>query len=113
MGVIAYLPAVLGLIFAIIGLAKSDNYRTQKSVAIVGIILGALALIVAGGHFLVDSATVLAKAAGVSDWVIAVTIVAAGTSAQDGPANDSGLQPRAARYGRRPRTYGSSGAKSQ
>ena len=44
---------------------------------------GGLALIVGGGHFLVDSATVLARAAGVSDWVIAVTIVAAGTSAPE------------------------------
>ena len=47
-GVIAYIPAVLGLIFAIIGLAKSNDYKTQKSVAIVGIILGASALIIAG-----------------------------------------------------------------
>ncbi|MBI9062547.1 MAG: DUF4190 domain-containing protein [Marinilabiliaceae bacterium] len=47
-GVIAYIPAVLGLIFAIIGLAKSNEYRTQKSVAIIGIILGATALLIAG-----------------------------------------------------------------
>ena len=39
-----------------------------------------LLLIVAGGHFLVDSASFLARAIGISEWVIAVTIVAAGTS---------------------------------
>ncbi len=43
------------------------------------LILG-LILIVAGGHFLVDSAKSIALAIGISDWVIAVTIVAAGTS---------------------------------
>ncbi len=47
-GVIAYVPAVLGLIFAIIGLAKGNEYRTQNSVAVVAIILGASALIIAG-----------------------------------------------------------------
>ncbi|MBD3223493.1 MAG: calcium/sodium antiporter [Caldithrix sp.] len=39
-----------------------------------------LILILAGGHFLVDSASSLARLMGISDWVIAVTIVAAGTS---------------------------------
>ncbi len=39
-----------------------------------------LTFIVAGGHFLVDSASFLARAIGISEWVIAVTIVAAGTS---------------------------------
>lgn len=39
-----------------------------------------LTLIVAGGHYLVDSASFLAGEMGISEWVIAVTIVAAGTS---------------------------------
>jgi len=43
------------------------------------LILG-LAFIVGGGHFLVDSASSLARSFGISEWVIAVTIVAAGTS---------------------------------
>jgi cation:H+ antiporter len=42
-----------------------------------------LALVVSGGHFLVLSATELAEAANISRWVIAVTIVAAGTSAPE------------------------------
>ena len=39
--------------------------------------------VVGGGHLLVHSASYLAKAMGISDWVIAVTIVAAGTSAPE------------------------------
>jgi len=39
--------------------------------------------VVTGGHYLVESATNLAKSAGLSDWVIGVTIVAAGTSAPE------------------------------
>jgi cation:H+ antiporter len=42
-----------------------------------------IATIIAGGHFLVDSASFLAIKAGISQWVIAVTIVAAGTSAPE------------------------------
>ena len=45
---------------------------------IVGIVI-----IVLSGHFLVDAATEVAVALGVSEWVIAVTIVAAGTSAPE------------------------------
>jgi cation:H+ antiporter len=44
---------------------------------------GGLAMIVGGGHFLVESASGLARAFGVSEWVIGVTIVAAGTSAPE------------------------------
>lgn len=36
--------------------------------------------VVGGGHLLVESSTVIARQFGVSDWVIGVTIVAAGTS---------------------------------
>ena len=42
-----------------------------------------LVMIVAGGHFMVKHASSLARFMGVSDWVIAVTIVAAGTSAPE------------------------------
>ncbi len=43
-------------------------------------LLGGLALILLGGHYLVESASTLARYFGISEWVIAVTIVAAGTS---------------------------------
>ena len=39
-----------------------------------------LALVVGGGHLLVASAVDLARVAGVSEWVIGLTVVAAGTS---------------------------------
>lgn len=42
-----------------------------------------LVMIVAGGHYLVEAASEIARAFGVSDWVIGVTIVAAGTSAPE------------------------------
>ena len=42
-----------------------------------------LVMIVLGGHFMVEHASSLARTFGVSDWVIAVTIVAAGTSAPE------------------------------
>ena len=40
-------------------------------------------LIVYGGHLMVTHASSIARAFGISDWVIAVTIVAAGTSAPE------------------------------
>jgi cation:H+ antiporter len=45
--------------------------------------LAGLFLIVVSGHFLVDSAVEIAQMLGISEWVIGVTIVAAGTSAPE------------------------------
>lgn len=42
-----------------------------------------LICIVGGSHLLVDSATVVARNFGISEWVIGVTVVAAGTSAPE------------------------------
>ena len=42
-----------------------------------------LFMIVVGGHLMVEHASIIARSIGVSDWVIAVTIVAAGTSAPE------------------------------
>ena len=47
------------------------------------LLLAGLAGVVGGGHFLVESASEIARFMGVSEWVIAVTIVAAGTSAPE------------------------------
>lgn len=47
------------------------------------LLIAGLAGVVYGGHLLVESATSIAKVFGVSDWVIGVTIVAAGTSAPE------------------------------
>lgn len=46
----------------------------------VGLILGGLAVLVAGSRLLVDNAVLLARSFGVSEAVIGLTIVAAGTS---------------------------------
>jgi len=47
------------------------------------LLLTGLASVVYGGHLLVESASEVARFFGVSDWVIGVTIVAAGTSAPE------------------------------
>jgi cation:H+ antiporter len=46
-------------------------------------LVGGLIAILAGSHLMVDSATQVARAFGLSEWVIGVTIVAAGTSAPE------------------------------
>ncbi|MDJ0757536.1 MAG: calcium/sodium antiporter [Ardenticatenaceae bacterium] len=46
------------------------------------LVVGIFILIVSG-HYLVDAASAIAEAAGLSEWVIGVTIVAAGTSAPE------------------------------
>jgi len=47
------------------------------------LLLAGLVAIVGGGHFLVESASDVARFFGISEWVIGVTIVAAGTSAPE------------------------------
>jgi cation:H+ antiporter len=49
----------------------------------VPILIGGLATILISGHFLVQSASEIARQLGLSEWVIGVTIVAAGTSAPE------------------------------
>jgi len=44
------------------------------------LLLAGVGLIVGGGHFLVEAAVELARMAGMKEWAIGVTIVAAGTS---------------------------------
>ena len=44
------------------------------------LLLAGFVVIAVASHFLIASASALARAVGVSDWVIAVTVVAAGTS---------------------------------
>ncbi|XVH30787.1 calcium/sodium antiporter [Haloferacaceae archaeon DSL9] len=43
-------------------------------------LVGGLGIVLGSGYVLVESATILARAAGVSEWAIGATIVAAGTS---------------------------------
>ena len=44
------------------------------------LLVGGLALVLVSGHFMVEAASTLARGAGISDWVIGGTVVAAGTS---------------------------------
>ncbi|GAA0716926.1 cation:H+ antiporter [Halorubrum trapanicum] len=44
------------------------------------LLAGGLALVLSSGHYMVEAASTLARGAGVSDWAIGGTIVAAGTS---------------------------------
>ena len=45
------------------------------------LLVGGSVLIITSGHYLVDAASAIARTFGLSEWVIGVTIVAAGTSA--------------------------------
>jgi cation:H+ antiporter len=58
--------------------APTDEQRSPWYTAL--FLLGGLGSIVVGAHFLVESAVVIASAAGLSEWVIGETVVAVGTS---------------------------------
>lgn len=61
-----------------------ENIVSREARAVDYFILPAsIVAVVSGGHFLVESASSIARAAGVSDWIIGVTIVAMGTSAPE------------------------------
>lgn len=62
------------------GEREAGEDATWKDVPL--LILG-IATVVSGGHILVWSAVSLARSFGISEWVIGVTIVAAGTSAPE------------------------------
>ena len=46
-------------------------------------LIGGLAMVLVGAHFMVESAINLARYMGVSEWVIGATVIAAGTSAPE------------------------------
>lgn len=58
-----------------------DLGRLPRGIAVAALIcLGGIAALILGSHMLVDGATGLARAAGVTDAVIGITLVAVGTS---------------------------------
>ena len=59
---------------------EEDNSKTVNPWLAAVMILGGLAALVFGGNLFVDSATYIARALGVSDKFIAITILAGGTS---------------------------------
>jgi len=58
---------------------KKEEFRLKDGV----LLISGLILLFGGSHFLVNSASSLAKSLGVSEWIIGATIVAAGTSAPE------------------------------
>ena len=63
--------------------AEPDVPRTASLSRDVAVLVASLICIVAASQLLVESSTVMAREFGVSEWVIGVTIVAAGTSAPE------------------------------
>jgi len=59
----------------------SENEKYRKSDPF--LLVFSITLVVASSHFMVESASSLAAAMGISQWVIGATIVAAGTSAPE------------------------------
>ena len=62
------------------GKADDENTDSLPMIKCIGLIIIGLALIIAGGKFVVESAKELARMAGMTETLIGVTIVAAGTS---------------------------------
>jgi cation:H+ antiporter len=61
-------------------LGESENTWTVKLSVPIAFIVGGLLLLVLGAHWLVESAAAIARTLGVSEVIIGLTIVAAGTS---------------------------------
>jgi cation:H+ antiporter len=61
-------------------LGESENTWTVKLPVQIAFIVGGLLLLVLGAHWLVESAVAIARTLGVSEVIIGLTIVAAGTS---------------------------------
>ncbi|MEE8409092.1 MAG: calcium/sodium antiporter [Myxococcota bacterium] len=73
---------------------EADGQGVQRAASPLsdgGLLVVGLICIVGGSHLLVESATVIARSFGVSEWVIGVTIVAAGTSAPELATSLSGV----------------------
>jgi cation:H+ antiporter len=94
-GIILFTLGLVYTIFLIVQSRRETNAAVQEEYASeysvrdrspwgwlknVGFILGGLALLVVGSNWLVDGATAIARAFGVSELIIGLTIVAAGTS---------------------------------
>lgn len=84
-GIILFISLFIYLIILFIKKEKLEEIIIQGPFhwyEIPQLIVG-LVFIIGGGYFLVDSASNLARLVGLSEWVIGVTIVAAGTSAPE------------------------------
>lgn len=77
-GMIAYIAILIGS--AKKNRTEGDGIKTMSPVKSVIYILGGLAAVVFGGNLVVDNAVLIAKAIGMSETFIGLTIVAVGTS---------------------------------
>lgn len=80
MGRVQWLEPGLALALPDGGRHSGDRLRAVRALA--GLTFG-IALLALGSHLLVNSAIPIARSFGVGEWVIAVTVVAAGTSAPE------------------------------
>jgi len=60
--------------------SQFPEIKTKSNLFIVLSIIGGLSVLILGGKWVVDGAVAIAKAIGVSDYIISVTVVAVGTS---------------------------------
>lgn len=84
-GLILFTALILYILYLFVERPDSPD-PTEEAPATwrdIPVLLAGLAAVVGGGHLLVWSASCLARGLGLSEWVIGVTIVAAGTSAPE------------------------------
>jgi len=76
---------ILYLLYLFIKREAPDEEITHHKARILDYIIlpSSIIAVVSGGHFLVESSTFIARSAGISEWVIGVSIVAFGTSAPE------------------------------
>lgn len=80
---LAALVLYIGFLFCKKVPIEEEQLEAEATWKDVPLFLLGIATVVSGGHLLVWSAVSLARAIGLSEWVIGVTIVAAGTSAPE------------------------------
>jgi cation:H+ antiporter len=84
-GALLFILLISYLLYLFISKEKLEEEITTEKASLKDYIILPLSLaaIVGGGNLLVSSSTAIAKFFGLSDWLIAITVVAAGTSAPE------------------------------
>ena len=84
-GIILFLGLIVYSLFLMFQKKEPDlEHHPSKSIVLDGIVLVlGIGLVVLGGYFLREGAVGIARAIGISEWVIGITIIAAGTSAPE------------------------------
>lgn len=84
-GIILFIGLIVYISFLFI---KKEKVETEIEMAPAQakhyfVLAGSILTVIVGGHFLVEGAVGIARSLGISEWMIGVTIVAAGTSAPE------------------------------